>query len=74
MTMYRQCFLVLGDKKTVSWIPEKFAKIGKYLKLKNSEGSWINGWLIKSVNGRMTEDEMRTASRSHKGHRSRTDI
>lgn len=47
---YRQCRL---EKKTdrgvccqTSWLPEQYAVKGKYLKLKDDNGEWINGWLV----------------------------
>lgn len=35
-----QCLLEKEDKIQVSWIPEKYAKLGKVLKLGNNDG-WV---------------------------------
>lgn len=53
---YRQCSLKNGNTKTVSWLPEKYAKEGNYLRLKGSEGKWTNGWLVESVGDTRVDD------------------
>lgn len=30
----------------MAWIPNQFAIVGNYVRLKQSDGSWDNGWLI----------------------------
>lgn len=53
---YKQCKLSKssenGDLIETAWIPEKFAKKNKYLKLKH-KGEQINGWKIISVGTRL---------------------
>jgi hypothetical protein len=34
---------------TVAWIPEKFAHVGKSLKLRDDSGNWNDGWLVKEL-------------------------
>lgn len=42
----------------VAWIPEKFAKVGKYLKIRQ-KGEWVDGWLITAVyEHRMLNEEL----------------
>ena len=74
---YRQCSL---EKKTpegtlnqVSWIPEEFAKKGKFIKLKEGE-EWQDGWKVINVGGRKEEKEVRERSRDHKNQREASDI
>lgn len=45
---YAQCILTKGTKKTTSWLPMKFAKTGKVLKLKD-DGTWDDGWTVTEV-------------------------
>ena len=54
-TMYCQCELsrkvAEGICHEVSWIPTKFAQVGKYLELLNENGIWENGWRVDSAGG-----------------------
>lgn len=36
-------------KWDVAWIPEKFAQLGKYIRIKNEDGTWESGWKIKEI-------------------------
>jgi len=51
--MYYQCTLQHNDGMTssqiVSWIPQKYATIGKKLKVKTEDGSWTEGWIVTAV-------------------------
>lgn len=55
MNYYRHCQLVKGNTYEISWIPEKFAKVGDVLKLKQEDGTWDDGWVVESVG--LREDE-----------------
>jgi len=44
-----QCQLQKGQSKTTSWIPSKFAIKGKFVKLKNKQNEWVNGWKVMFV-------------------------
>jgi hypothetical protein len=48
--MYQQCELRRAGVGTimVSWIPSKYAKKDKVLKIKNGDG-WENGWKVTKV-------------------------
>ena len=55
---YRQCILQRGPSdgvhwNTVSWIPEKFAKVGWTLQLKDQHGNWVDGWDVLQVSNKM---------------------
>lgn len=54
-TQYLQCGLVNGSTHTTTWLPVKFAVKGKYLKLKQKDGSWWNGWKVETVSGEPKE-------------------
>ena len=42
---YKQCTLKRGTQGDVRWIPEKFAVVGKYIKVK-VDGVEEDGWLV----------------------------
>jgi hypothetical protein len=50
---YYQCLLCKNiDKETImviGWIPEKYAKLGKFLRIKDDDDLWNNGWTVKEV-------------------------
>lgn len=64
---YRQCILIkkipTGEVKTTSFIPEKFAKVGFTISLKNDKikSGWDDGWLVVSagekVEGKFVENQ-----------------
>jgi hypothetical protein len=59
-----------GKRATISWIPERYAKKGKYLKLKGEDG-----WKVVSVsNLRMPEDLVKERSQDYKHQREASDI
>jgi hypothetical protein len=35
---YRQCLLIKGIAQQMAWIPEKFAEVGKYVRLHDDDG------------------------------------
>lgn len=78
MTDYsRQCVLVNAQDKTkrvkTSWIPEKFAVVGKVLKLKEDD-VWEDGWEVVHVGSRLDSKTVNENSQLYKKHRSGTDI
>lgn len=73
-TFYRQCRLARGQRRTYSWLPEKYAKQGKYLKLRE-KGRWENGWCVESVGAfRMSEISVDERSQDYKHQRRASDI
>lgn len=74
-TFYRQCQLQRGQSVTTSWLPEKFAKVSKFLKLKNKDGTWDDGWQVVTVgNDRMAHEEVIERSQDYKHQRMASDI
>lgn len=49
--MYIQCKLKRNNSIQTAWIPKKFVSEGKYLKLKQKDDIWENGWKIIESNG-----------------------
>ena len=71
---YCQCKLQksteTGYITDVAWIPTKFAKKNKYLKIKN-KGRWENGWKVISI-GTILDEEC-IFDREYVQHRDITD-
>jgi len=72
---YKQCKLSRQTKDCylieTAWIPEKFAKKNKYLKLKQ-KGKWSNGWKVISIGTRLPDEAI--MDREYLEHRIETDI
>jgi uncharacterized protein YxeA len=57
-----------GRKVTVSWIPETFAKVGNYVKIKNEDEKWTDGWEITTVSkSSMSSEACNKLSQDHRG-------
>ena len=50
-TNYKQCHLQKGETHHMAWIPEKFAIIGKFIKIKKDDDTWDDGWEVKGNGG-----------------------
>jgi len=51
----------------VTYLPEKYAVVGKPLKLKGDNGIWTNGWVVKSAGELVDEPpDWRKAIRKHR--------
>ena len=91
MSFYRQCELKRvntisasgGHLRQVAWIPEEYAKKGKWLKIKkdgcrdSTEGphmSWEDGWQVVSVGARASTTQVRMYERQHLRQRGQSDI
>jgi hypothetical protein len=58
---------------TTSWIPDKFAKAGANIRLKDENGDWAP-WRVVEVGAALPEDVMKKVSRQHKNMRKMTDV
>lgn len=69
--LYSQCTLVKripeGTRTTVAYIPSKYATVGKYVKIRQCNGMWENGWEVTFA-GEPTKHPMdyRKAIRNHR--------
>lgn len=52
-------------EKMVSWIPEKHAVVGKYLKLKSRKDTWSDGWEVIYAGPRRPADYVEPRSRDY---------
>ena len=50
---YRHCLLRKGVTQQMAWIPEPFAKVGKYLRIGES-----HGWLVDAVYSAKPEEHI----------------
>jgi len=62
-----------GNMIRVAWIPEQYAKLGKYLELK-IDGEWVNGWKVHSVGSRQEQEKVKLTEEAARNHRSVTDV
>jgi hypothetical protein len=64
-----------STKLTASWLPDKFSKVGKYVKLKKEDGSWEDGWQVESASSfTKTSVEVSKRSQDYKNQRKASDI
>ena len=42
----------------MSYIPADFARVGRVVKLRDADGGWDDGWVIRLVGGSRTEDQL----------------
>ncbi len=71
---YRQCLIAKGTRHRTTWLPEKFAKQGKLLKIKLDDG-WDDGWVVVlAFETRMVESEVSERSQDYKRTRKASDI
>jgi hypothetical protein len=71
---YIQCSLQNKTRIDVRWIPEKLAKEGKMLEVKDENGNKENGWVVKKTYGKISEENLIFIRDLHKHHRKATDI
>jgi hypothetical protein len=58
----------------VVWIPEKFAKVGQILKIKDENDEWVDGWKVEEAYQTMDEEYVRMQERVHTKTRKASDI
>jgi len=77
---YRQCNVRRPSSSdhgwvlTTTWLPEKYAVVGKYLRLKNKHGNWENHWQVLSAGERKTEQYVFACERDFLNQRSASDV
>jgi hypothetical protein len=68
--LYRQCRLVKkireGETIQTSFIPAEFAKEGRVVKLREDNGGWDDGWVIRIVGAAMTEEQLTAIELAHR--------
>lgn len=71
---FRQCKLEWCEMQTVSWIPEKVAKVGQMVRVKNRKADDWQLWTVMSVGPRQDSDTVRALEQQHKWTRPHSDI
>lgn len=76
---YRQCELArpseLGRELMTSWIPEKIAKVGNVVRLKDEDGEWTEGWeVLVAYDVRMAYSYLKKRDRDHVNQRKASDV
>lgn len=74
---YAQCSMErkvsTGVQQHVAWIPNEFAVVGKYIRIKFEE-TWIDGWLVTGVGAKKDWLYLELKSRDHLRQRKASDI
>lgn len=74
MSFYRQCELRKKNSIQITWIPEEFAKKGKYIKLLQDNNTWDDGWQVTEVGVREEDKIVAERSQDYKHQRKASDI
>ena len=69
MLKYCQVLLCKGNEQQTAWIPEKFARINRVLKIKDEDG-----WVVKELYSISSEDFVRDHERDFRTQRLASDI
>lgn len=69
-----QCVLNKDNIYQTSWIPEKYAEMGKWLKLKNNDGEWEDGWQVMECGHRELTENVKNHEGDYKRMKIVTDI
>ena len=70
---YRQVELKRGPESTTSWIPARFAVVGKCIKLRDNR-QWTDGWEVHSVGSAADLRYLLEHERAHLYQREVSDI
>jgi hypothetical protein len=60
--------------KTVVWLPEKFVRNRKPLKLQSDDGSWSEGWFVQERYSMRSESHVLAHERDFAKQRNASDI
>lgn len=61
-------------ERTTTWIPEQYAHLNNYIKLKKDDGTWEDGWKVIEVGTRLSEEYVLDHERDYKTQRKASDI
>ena len=68
-----QCMLSKNEMYQTSWIPEKFAVPGKWIKLKDGD-KWDDGWQVMDCGTRELTKKVKEREHDYKRMKKVTDI
>lgn len=69
MNFYRQCRMSKGPASQVAFIPEPFARIGRFVRLLDDDG-----WRVDSVGRRVSDQWLTEKHRADRHQREASDI
>jgi hypothetical protein len=74
---YTQCDLVRrlgrGTAHQTSWIPSRFAQVGKALRLRSADG-WQDGWVVSAAYRTLPEEVVLAMERQYLRQRRASDV
>ena len=70
---FKQCLLQKGNGFQHAWIPEKFAKLNQFVKLKQKDKTWDDGWQIINIGSRLPYEIIEVQKDEYRHHRKVTD-
>lgn len=73
MTLSTQCRLERAGALQVSFIPARFAEVGRTIRIKE-DGVWQDGWRVDAVWGSLPAEVVEKNARNFKTHRRATDV
>lgn len=62
---YFQCTMSQGSKRHIAWLPDKFAKVGKSVRINDLDGNWLVDQV--STEG-LTEEQKRKSIDLNRGY------
>lgn len=71
--MHRQCKIIHGNKVIFSWLPAKYAVVGKRIDLKGDDGTWTEGWEVAEVWATAPTSDVLAREDLYRHHRAGTD-
>lgn len=72
---YVQCSLQKGNTHHMAWIPEQFAVVNKFIKIKNENDTWDDGWQVTYASeNKLGAEAANQASQMYKKTRKASDI
>lgn len=70
-----QCRLRCGTEQQVTYLPQKYAEVGRILELRDEDGVWFNGWVVEAVfQPPIDSDYVRARSDDYRHQRDASDI
>jgi hypothetical protein len=61
-------------KIDVAWIPAKFAKINNWIRIKQDNGTWEDGWQVTYVGGKQKAEIVEGRERDYLNQRKVSDV
>jgi len=73
-TFHVQCQLARGTTDTTTWLPQKYAVVGDFVKLRDDDGVWQDGWEVMVTGTVLPTDVVMERERDHLHQREASDI